>query len=346
MNNPSNKIWQLIADLNKKVGISEIIINRPDAIFVEVQGEIIRLDFSVSDADIEEFVQDVAASNRRDFGPGAPILDGNLPDGSRINIISKDYTKVSHTITIRRYSKAIKTFEGSPGIFGLNPQMVTLLKAMIRARFNIMVAGGTGVGKTTFMNLMLHEISQKDRIITIEDTRELQLSQPNVVRLEAKPGFGDMIGLTQRDLVKNTLRMRPDRIVVGEVRGAEAFDLLQAMNTGHEGTIASIHANSPGECMIRLENLFMLAGYDLPMKALRYQISEATDFIVQIKRDKNGHRLISQITEITGMEGERITMQDLAATKNGEFKLTGLVPASFERLIESGGVSKEFFLNT
>jgi pilus assembly protein CpaF len=231
MQKSTNKIWQLINDLGKKAGISEIIINRTDAIFVEVQGEIIRLDFSVTDEDIDEFVKEVSEFNRRPFGPQSPILDGNIPDGSRINIISKDYSKASHSITIRRYSKAIKTFEGSPGIFGLNPQMVTLLKAMIRARFNIMVAGGTGVGKTTFMNLMLQEISPKDRIITIEDTRELQLTQPNVVRLEAKPGYGDMIGLTQRDLVKNTLRMRPDRIVVGEVRGAEAFDLLQKSKT-------------------------------------------------------------------------------------------------------------------
>jgi pilus assembly protein CpaF len=341
----TNKVWQLINDLGKKAGISEIIINRADAVFVEVQGEIIRLDYSFTDNEIDEFVKDVAEFNRRNFGPEAPILDGNIPDGSRINIISKDYSKVSHSITIRRYSRSIKSFDGSPGIFGLTPQMVTLLKAMIRARFNIVVAGGTGVGKTTFMNLMLQEISPKDRIITIEDTRELQLNQPNVVRLEAKPSFGEMVGLTQRDLVKNTLRMRPDRIVVGEVRGAEAFDLLQAMNTGHEGTMTSLHANSPGECMIRLENLFMLAGYDLPMKALRYQISEAIDFVVQIKRDKNGTRSVTQITEVTGMEGERVTMQDLAATKNGEFKLTGLVPASFERLIESG-ISREFFTNT
>lgn len=341
----TNKIWQLIADLGKKAGISEIIINKPDGIFVEVSGEIIRLDFTVTEADIDEFAQEVAEFNRRPFGPESPILDGNIPDGSRINIISKDYGKVSHSITIRRYSKAIKTFDGSPGIFGLNPQMVTILKSMIRARFNILVAGGTGVGKTTFMNLMLQEISPKDRIITIEDTRELQLNQPNVVRLEAKPAFGNSAGLTQRDLVKNTLRMRPDRIVVGEVRGPEAFDLLQAMNTGHEGTIASIHANSPGECLIRLENLFMLAGYDLPIKALRFQISEAIDFIVQIKRDKQGQRHISQITEITGMEGDRVTMQDLASTKNGEFKLTGLVPASFERMIEAG-VPRDFFLNS
>ncbi len=344
MQNPANKIWQLIADLNKKIGISEVIINKPDGVFVEVNGEIIRLDYLLTDDDIEEFANDVAEFNRRPFGAEAPILDGNLPDGSRINIISKDYCKTSHSITIRRYSKAIKTFDGSPGIFGLTPPMVNLLKGMVRARFNILVSGGTGVGKTTFMNLMLQEFSTKDRIITIEDTRELQLTQPNLVRLEAKPAFGQLLGLTQRDLVKNTLRMRPDRIVVGEVRGAEAFDLLQAMNTGHEGTLASIHSNSPGECLIRLENLFMLAGYELPMKALRFQISEAIDYIVQIKRDKKGNRHITQITEITGMEGERITMQDLAATKNGEFKLTGLVPASFERLIEAG-ISKEFFLN-
>lgn len=345
MEKTTNKIWLLLNDLNKKAGISEIIINKLDNIFVETQGELVRIDYVISENDVNEFSRDVAEFNRRDFNEAYPLLDGSLPDGSRVNMVLGDYTKSCHTISIRKYSKAIKTFEGTPGIFGLSSDMTTLLRGMIRSKFNIVVAGGTGVGKTTFMNLLLQEISPKERIITIEDTRELQITQPNVVRLESRPGFGDRVGLTQRDLVKNTLRMRPDRIVVGEIRGAEAFDLLQAMNSGHEGTMTSIHANSPGECMSRLENLYMLSGYDLPLRALRYQISEAVDFVVQVKRDKKGYRYISQITEVTGMESDRITLQDLATMKNNELKLTGLVPASFERMIENG-ISREFFINT
>jgi pilus assembly protein CpaF len=340
-----NRINDLIDELAKKSGISELIINKNDNVYVEKDGEMIRIDAKFTDEEMDMFCQELAAYNRKSFDSRVPILDGNLPDGSRVNLIHKDYTNSSHAITIRRYLKHIKNLDGSPGIFGLNEQWTDFFKLLVRARLNVVVAGGTGVGKTTCLNLLLQEISSKERIITIEDTRELQFNLPNVVRLEARPGLTDAKGLTIRDLLKNTLRMRPDRIIVGEVRGGEVFDLLQAMNTGHEGSMTSVHANNPGECLLRLENLYMLSGHDLPLKALRYQISTAVDFIVQIRRDKNGSRVIHQVTEVSGMEGDRILLQDIGVQKNGELKFTGLVPACFPKL-QKAGLPKEFFVGT
>jgi pilus assembly protein CpaF len=340
-----SKVNDLIEEIAKKSGISEVIINNLDNVYVEKDGELIRLDVKFTDEDIENFCQHIAEINQKTFNSDSPILDGNLLDGSRVNLIHQYYTKGSHAITIRRYMKSIKTFDGSPGIFGLSANWVHFLKCLIKARMNIIVAGGTGVGKTTFLNLLLQEVPHKDRIITIEDTRELQFQLPNVVRLEARPQVSQQVGLTIRDLLKNTLRMRPDRIIVGECRGGEVFDLLQAMNTGHEGSMTSIHANSPRECLLRLENLYMLSGYDLPLKALRYQISTAVDFIVQIRRDKDGKRVLSHVTEISNMEGDRILTQDIGTLNNGELKFTGLVPSCFEKL-QKNGLPKDFFIDT
>lgn len=338
-----NSINDFIEELSKKSGISELIINKTDNIFVEKDGEMIRIDTKFTEQEIEDFCKDIAKYNRKDFDAQNPILDGNLQDGSRVNFIHKDYTNSTHAITIRRYQKNIKNFDGSPDIFGLNDHWVEFFKYCVRSRMNVVVSGGTGVGKTTFLNLLLQEMPPKERIITIEDTRELQFAHTNVVRLEARAsGLFDK-GLEIRDLLKNTLRMRPDRIIVGEVRGGEVFDLLQAMNTGHEGSMTSVHANSPGECLMRLENLYMLSGHDLPIRALRYQISSAIDFIVQIKRDKTGKRIVHQISEVSNMEGDRVLMQDLAIQKDGELKSTGLVPAVFARL-QKAGMSKDFFV--
>lgn len=340
-----NKVNELFEEINKKAGISEVIINNLDNIYVEKDGELIRIDVKFTNEDVEEFCQELAKYNRKVFNSENPIMDGNMTDGSRVNLIHKDYTQGCHAVTIRRYMKSIKTFDGSPGIFGLTPNWMFFLKTLVKARMNVVVSGGTGVGKTTFLNLLLQEIPQKERIITIEDTRELQFNLPNVVRLEARPAVGSQAGLAIRDLLKNTLRMRPDRIIVGECRGGEVFDLLQAMNTGHEGSMTSVHANSPSECLLRLENLYMLSGYDLPIKALRYQISTAADYIVQIRRDKDGKRVVSHVAEISNMEGDKILMTELGATKNGEFKFSGLVPSKFERL-QKAGLPKDFFIGT
>ena len=341
----SNRVGEVIEELSKKSGISEIVINRPDNIYVEKDGEMIRLDVKFSDEDLEKFCHEIANYNRKDFNSYSPILDGVLPDGSRINLVHKDYTNTCHAITIRRYQKNIKNFAGSPGIFSLSDEWINFFKLLVKARMNVVISGGTGVGKTTFLNLLLQELSFKERVITIEDTRELQLSLPNVVRLEARPPVADLKGLTVRELLRNTLRMRPDRIIVGEVRGEEVFDLLQAMNTGHEGSMTSVHANSPGECLLRLENLYMLSGYELPLKALRYQICTAIDFIIQIKRDKDGHRIIHQVTEVANMEGDRILTQDIGTWKDGEFRFTGLVPSKVAKL-QKAGLSKDFFVGT
>ena len=340
-----NRINDLIDELAKKAGISELIINRNDNVYVEKDGEMFRIDAKFTDDEIDNFCRELAAFNKKDFDSQNPIMDGNLPDGSRVNLIHKDYTSSTHAITIRRYSKQIKNFDGSPNIFGLSDEWVHFLKTLVKARVNIVVAGGTGVGKTTFLNLLLQEIPSRERIITIEDTRELQFNLPNVVRLEARPPVGESHGLTIRDLLKNTLRMRPDRIIVGESRGGEVFDLLQAMNTGHEGSMTSVHANSPGEALLRLENLYLLSGYDLPLKALRYQISTALDFIIQIKRDKNGQRIMSQVTEVSGMEGDKILLQDIGVHKDGGPAFTGLVPSCFAKL-QKAGLPKDFFSGT
>jgi pilus assembly protein CpaF len=339
------KIHDFLDELAKRNGITEVIINRPDNVFVEKDGELIKLETKFREEDIEAFCQEVAAYNRKSFNAETPILDGNLADGSRINLIHKDYTNTHHAVTIRKYLKNIKTFEDAPGIFGLSPDWVMLLQMMIKARMNVVVSGGTGVGKTTFLNLLLQEIDPKERVITIEDTRELQFQHSNTVRLEARPAAGTNHGLSIRDLLKNTLRMRPDRIIVGEVRGGEVFDLLQAMNTGHEGSKTSVHANSPAECLLRLENLYLLSGYELPLKALRYQISSAVDYVVQIRRNKSGERIVQQITELAGMEGEKILMQDIGIQKEDGFKFTGLVPSNVAKL-QAVGLPKDFFFDT
>jgi pilus assembly protein CpaF len=337
-----NRIHDLIEELSKKTGVTELIINKTDNVFVEKDGEMIRIDAKFTDEEIEKFCQDLAAYNKKTFDSAHPILDGNLPDGSRINFLHKDYTGSSHAITMRRFSKHIKTFDTSEGIFGLNDHWVEFMKTLVKARVNVVVSGGTGVGKTTFLNLLLQEIPLKERLITIEDTRELQFNLPNVVRLEARPAIASHQGLAIRDLLKNTLRMRPDRIVVGEVRGGEVFDLLQAMNTGHEGSMTSVHSNSPADCLLRLENLYMLSGHDLPLKALRFQISSAIDYIIQLKRYKNGHRIVSQVTEVSNMEGDRILLQDIGTFKNEAFEFTGLVPSNFSKL-QKAGLPKDFF---
>jgi pilus assembly protein CpaF len=339
---PKNRIYDLIDELSKMSGISELIINKNDNVFVEKNGEMVRVDAKFSDEEINGFCDDIAALNKKNFSSEYPILDGNLQDGSRVNIIHRNYTQTSHAITIRRYSKNIKKFDDTPGVFGLTPQWVDFLKILVRARVNVIVAGGTGVGKTTLLNLLLQEIPPSERIITIEDTRELQFNLPNVVRLEARPSFGNAQGLTIRDLLKNTLRMRPDRIIVGECRGGEVFDLLQAMNTGHEGSMTSLHANSPGEALMRLENLYLLSGYDIPTKALRYQVSSAVDYIIQIKRDKTGKRVVHQLSEISGMENERILMQDIGLMKEDKFVFSGFVPSGISKL-HKAGLAKDFF---
>lgn len=341
---PDNSIHKLLSDLSSKTDITEIIINSPKSIYLERSGVFEKLSYQTNVEDIKNFAKDIAKLNSKELSAAVPILDGNLADGSRINVIMDPYASGCPAITIRKYLKSIKNFNASPGIFNLTPKWTKFLRALIASRMNLIISGGTGVGKTTFMNLLMQEINPNERIITIEDTKELNFDLPNVVRLEARmntsPGLAS---ISIRDLVKNTLRMRPDRIVIGEARGGELFDLLQAMNTGHEGSFTSVHANTPSECLGRVENLFLLAGYDVPIKAIRYQVATAVDFIIQVGRLKDGTRILKQISEITGMEGDKILMSDLMkADDKGKLKATGLAAKRLEELI-AAGLDDDFF---
>lgn len=342
--NPENEVWKFLTELSRKKGITEIIINNVDNVYIERQGEMIRLDFKFSPNHIKSFCQDVANFNRVQFNVENPVIDGLLPDGSRINIISSDYTSTAPAITIRKYLKNIKKFDSSPGIFGLNEKWVKFLKTLVSAKMNVIVSGGTGNGKTTLLNLLLNEVSSLERVITIEDTKELNFDLSNCVRLISKRKSSQLANpLGTRDLLKNTLRMRPDRIIIGEVRGAEAFDMLQAMNTGHEGSMCSIHSNSPPESLSRLENLFMMSGHEIPVRVVRAQIASAIDFIVQLGKSKNGSRLVSRVSEVSNMEGEQILLQDIGNSSELGLEFTGLVPKRMSKLMEYG-LSADFFM--
>ncbi len=340
----TNGVWRLLEELSKKTGISEIIINNTDHVFIEREGELILLNVKLNAEDIVGFCKEIARFNKTQFNPQNPIVDGNLPDGSRINIISSLYTQSSPAITIRKYLKSIKKFDSSPGIFGLSPKWIEFLKLLVHTKMNIIVSGGTGNGKTTFLNLLLQEVNPNERVITIEDTKELNFSLPNTVRLVASQTSKKVEEpLKMRDLLKNTLRMRPDRIIIGEVRGEEAFDLLQAMNTGHDGSMCTIHSNTPGECLSRLESLFLYSGFDVPLKAVRSQMCTAVDFIIQLDRDREGNRIVSRVAEVSNMEGEIILLQDLGNKVDGKFVFNGLVPKRMPSFIEHG-LSNDFFL--
>lgn len=343
--NTNNSLWSLLNELSKKKGISEVIINDIDNVYIERAGELIRLNVELKRDDFLPFCKDVAKLNKANFGPNFPIIDGSLPDGSRINVIAGAYTQGVPAITIRKYLRHIRTFDELNGEFGLTKKWITFLKALVHSKKNVMVAGGTGNGKTTFLNLLLQDIHPTERVITIEDTRELYFNLPNSVNLLSQANNSNIDSpLAIRDLLKNTLRMRPDRVIIGEVRGGEAFDLLQAMNTGHDGSMCTVHANSPSEALNRLENLFLFSGFNVPVKAVRQQICSALDFVIQLERNRDGKRIVSRISEVTNMEGETILLQDIANSSGEGPAFTGLVPQCLASLLDHG-LTADFFMD-
>ena len=292
--------------------VSEIMVNGHDQIFVERNGRLsLSLSRFTSEAQLRRVIERIVSKVGRRIDESSPLVDARLADGSRVNAIIPPLSVDGSSLTIRKFSREPLTVRDLIGFGTLSPDMAELLDACVKAKLNIIVSGGTGTGKTTLLNVLSGYIPPDERIITIEDAVELQLQQEHVIRLESRPANIEGKGeITIRDLVRNSLRMRPDRIVIGECRGGESLDMLQAMNTGHDGSISTVHANSPRDAIARLETLVLMAGMDLPLRAIREQITSAIDVIVQISRLKDGTRRITHVTEVQGMEGEVVTLQD------------------------------------
>jgi len=293
--------------------VSEVMVNANDEVYFEREGILYLSDVRFRDSDhVLRIIERIVAPLGRRVDESSPMVDARLPDGSRVNVIIPPVSPKSPTITIRKFRADKMTMDELIAAGTIDPELAQFLKACVRLRLNTLISGGTGTGKTTFLNALSAFIPESERIITIEDPTEIKLQQPHVVSLEARPPNIDGRGeITQRELLRNTLRMRPDRIIIGEVRGPEAFDMLNAMNTGHEGSLSTVHANSPRDALARVENMVMMANLDLPDRAIREQVASALHMIVQLARFSDGVRRVTHVSEVTGMEGQIVTMQDL-----------------------------------
>jgi pilus assembly protein CpaF len=328
--------------------ISDILVNGADTVYVERKGKLQRMDIRFNDdAHLLNIIDRIVSAVGRRIDESAPMVDARLKDGSRVNAIIPPLALDGPVLSIRRFAVELLTIDNLLELGTLNQPVATILNAIVKARLNIVISGGTGAGKTTLLNITSGFIPENERIITIEDSAELQLQQPHVVRLETRPPNIEGRGaVAQRDLVRNALRMRPDRIIVGEVRGAEALDMLQAMNTGHDGSLTTVHANSARDSLSRIETMVSMAGFNFPIKALRQQMSSAVDVIIQVERSEDGRRRVTSLQEISGMEGEVITMSEIFTFRRaghdkdgnvlGQLVATGVVPGFLKRLAQRG----------
>ncbi len=335
--------------LMRDPSISEVMVNAPDEVFFEREGILYLSDVRFRDyTHIQRIIERIVAPIGRRVDEASPMVDARLPDGSRVNVIIPPVAPKSPTITIRKFRADKLTMEDLITAETITEVMVDFLKACVQQKLNILISGGTGTGKTTFLNALSAYIPESERILTIEDPVEVKLQQPHVVTMEARPPNIDGKGeIAQRDLLRNSLRMRPDRIIIGEIRGPEAFDMLNAMNTGHEGSLCTVHANSPRDALARVENMVLMANLELPDRAIREQTASALHLIIQLARFTDGVRRITHITEVTGMEGQIVTLQDLFRFQQTgvgeEGKIIGLQAATgirptFAEKFEAAGV--------
>jgi pilus assembly protein CpaF len=329
--------------------VTEIMVNRHDVVYVEREGKIFRVDARfLDDSHLRRTIDKIVGQVGRRIDESSPYVDARLPDGSRVNAAIPPISIDGPCLTVRKFARDPYQAEDLISFGTLSSKVARFMEACVRGRINILVSGGTGAGKTTTLNVLSSFIPDGERIITIEDSAELRLLQPHVVRMEARPPNIEGKGqVSIRDLVRNSLRMRPDRIVVGEVRGGEALDMLQAMNTGHDGSISTVHSNSPRDVLARIETMCLMAGMDLPVRAIREQVANAVQLIVHQSRLKDGTRRLTHVTEVVGMEGDVITLQDLflfdfgmgvdeAGRFRGHIKSMGLRPKFIERLEDLG----------
>lgn len=328
--------------------VSEVMVNGPDSIYIERSGHLIKTETRFRNAEhLMHIIDRIVSAVGRRVDESSPMVDARLLDGSRVNVIIPPLSLIGPCLTIRKFSRDVLTVDKMIEFGSFDERMAQFLEACVRGRLNIVVSGGTGSGKTTLLNVLSSYVPESERIVTLEDSAELQLHQDNLVTLETRPANIEGEGeISMRDLVRNALRMRPDRIIVGEVRTGEALDMLQAMNTGHDGSMTTAHANSARDLLSRLETMVLMSGMELPLRAIRSQIASAVDIVVQIARMRDGSRKIINISEITGMEGDIITMQDLFRFEQqgidsdgrlrGEFVSEGLRPLCSEKMELNG----------
>lgn len=333
--------------------VSDILVNGPRQVYVERKGKLVLTDVRFrNDSHVLRLAQRIASAVGRRIDQSSPMLDARLPDGSRVNVVIAPLSLRGPSISIRKFSRNLVGFPQMVGFKSMSAEVARALEIMARCRLNIVISGGTGSGKTTLLNALSGFINPDERIVTIEDTAELQLQQPHIVQLESRMANVEGEGVvTQRDLVRNALRMRPDRIIVGEVRGTEAFDMMQAMNTGHDGSMSTVHANSARDALARLENMILMCNLNLPSHAIRDQIVSAVDVIVQIQRMRDGVRRVTEVTEVVGLEEDTITLAPLFTFKysgegadgalRGDFVASGIRPR-FLTKIEYFGFAEAF----